>query len=397
MHARNVITAGNGLGYSCDHTGRCQRWHPCDYITIVDDIMPPRFNRRFKRIKEPDDYKDTWECKDQMPAHKVALALYNECRSRPAGTPHPFRTTRFVIDYRYNYHEAFCCNGMFFDVEYPYVQLVGGVLVPYEKEDEVLALGLFEKEPQGIGEYVDIEPEGDGSEGGVGPMPHRRGKGRVRSRAQGVPMQVKRIQTTNPRNAIPDEFNTVLTFVDGIRIGTTGAGSAVYRFQTNGCYDVDPIFGTTSTPGFSELAALYYYYRPYAYQIFLTMSNGEVFPLSYFLVHTNADPGTTYGPSYSLGSGNAFGSSGVLGSVGSAPAHYRSRKIRVAELVGGVDVETGDNWKGGSSANPTDLVFFGLAVVSETVANVFTATGGVTFSIRVKMWVRFYDRKNLTS
>jgi len=210
-------------------------------------------------------------------------------------------------------------------------------------------------------------------------------------------MQVKRAQVSTSRNAIPDEFNTILTFVNANKIGATGAGSAVYRYQTNGPYDVDPAIGSSSTPGFAELAAMYYYYRPYAYQIFLSMSNGEVFPLSYTLVHTNADPGSVFGTPYTLGSGNAFGASGVLGAVGSPPTHYRSSKLRVAELVGGVDPETGDNWHGASGANPTDLIYFGLGVQSMTVANVFTATGGVTFNIRIRMWVRFYDRKNLIS
>jgi len=210
-------------------------------------------------------------------------------------------------------------------------------------------------------------------------------------------MQVRRAQTSTTRNAIPDEFNTILTFVDAIKIGTAASGAAAYRFATNGTYDVDPAIGSTSTPGFAELAALYYYFRPYAYQVFLTMSNGEVFPLSYTLIHANADPGSSFGTPYTLGSGNAFGASGVLGSLGSAPTHYRSRKIRVAELVGGVDPETGDNWHGGSAANPTDLIYFGVGVQSLTVANVFTATGGVTFNIRIRMWVRFYDRKNLIS
>jgi len=214
---------------------------------------------------------------------------------------------------------------------------------------------------------------------------------------QSIPMQVKRAQVSTTRSAIPDEFNTILTFVAANKIGTAAAGSAAYRYQTNGTYDVDPAIGSSSTPGFAELATLYYYYRPYAYQVFLSMSNGEVFPLSYTLVHTNADPGSSFGTAYTLGSGNAFGASGVLGTAGSPPTHYRSRKIRVAELVGGVDPETGDNWHGASAANPTDLIYFGLGVQSLTVANVFTANGGVTFNVRIRMWVRFYDRKNLIS
>lgn len=199
------------------------------------------------------------------------------------------------------------------------------------------------------------------------------------------------------RAAIPDQFDTTLLFVTQGYSYFAGATFGLTRYTPNGAYDVDPSLGSTSTSGFAELAALYYYYRVVAYQVEYDLANNEAFPLAWSVVHVNSDPGTSTLANYTTGSGNAFGRSGIMcAGSGVGIAHYKSRVIKLSELVGGVDVETGDNWRGGSAANPTDLVYTGFAV-SSPASRSLTSNNGISWNVRIKMWVRFYDRKNLTS
>jgi len=233
-------------------------------------------------------------------------------------------------------------------------------------------------------------------------MPQRKGrKGkkrqnkRVRETAP-LTIQVMRNAAATSRNIIPDEFDTCLEFVDDIVVNNVGLAFAVRRFISNGAWDVDPTLGSTATAGLAELATLYLYYRVVAYETTFNMANADTFPLSWYVVHTNTDPGTSGLTNYQGASANAFGAIGVLGASTGASTHkYRSKRMKVSEVVGAIDVETGDNWRGTTSAaNPPDTIFVGVAFASPTGA-VFV--NGVVVNVCHRMWVRLYDRRLLTT
>lgn len=215
------------------------------------------------------------------------------------------------------------------------------------------------------------------------------------STKQALTLQVLHNAARFSRTAASDELDAQLRFTSTVAATNAGANYNLLRYIPNGAYDVDPNLGSTSTAGFAELAAIYSYYRVVAYRVHLAMSNTESFPALWFAVHTNTDPGTTVVNNFVVGSGNAFGACGALASSGGPTSTYTSKLIRVTELVGGVDPETGDQWRGTSTSNPTDLIYFGIGFSGGF--NTFTAGHGVLIAVQITMYCRFYDRKLLTS
>jgi len=207
-------------------------------------------------------------------------------------------------------------------------------------------------------------------------------------------MQVERNARITGMRIMPNELDTRLVFPWIGTITTVASQWSTKRFTPNGVWDVDPNVGSTATPGLSELAAFYTYYRVVSYTYRVRLQNLEVFPVHFYVVNQNTDPGTV-GNTYLALSSNAFGKKGLLPSTSTARGGLCRGHIRVSNLVGTPAVEYEDNFRGlSASANPVDLIWFAIGVDSGPT-NLLTANG-VVAQVEIEMMIRFYDRTRQT-
>lgn len=204
-----------------------------------------------------------------------------------------------------------------------------------------------------------------------------------------MPLMNSPAMTSYARNAVRPETDVVLSFQVN-KVITNAAGSTCSaRYTPNGAYDVDPVLGSTSTPGFVEWTGLYNYYRVVKVQYELDVANNESIPVRAYTGFTNSDPGTV-GSSFLPG--NPLYKSKLLAAKGGIDVHrFRDGKT-VSTVVGTTGVETEDNFRGTATTNPTDLIY--LEIAGNTVSGAFLGAG-ITVSGVVRMFIRFYDPKIL--
>jgi len=117
------------------------------------------------------------------------------------------------------------------------------------------------------------------------PGPQRRGKKRTR----------RSKQKKGPRNhkfmIVPPRMHKVLRYVGGNNMINVGSVNSNRRYVPTFAYDIDPLLGSTSMPGFSELGALYRQYRVATISWKAEFRNGENFNGTCYVMPCNFDPG----------------------------------------------------------------------------------------------------------
>jgi hypothetical protein len=174
------------------------------------------------------------------------------------------------------------------------------------------------------------------------------------------------------------------------KVVTNPAGlAAMVRFTPNGAYDVDPVLGSTSTPGFAEWSNFYNYYRVIKVSYKVEVANTENFPVRVYSILMNTDPGTVGNSQFA---GNPLSRSHLLSVARGLDRATLSDTRQVAEVVGTRGVETEDNYRAQTNANPLDLIWLGFGAFNPGTA--FLASGVVVVG-SIKMFIRFYDPKPL--
>jgi len=159
------------------------------------------------------------------------------------------------------------------------------------------------------------------------------------------------------------------------------------RYQVNSAYDVDPILGSTSTPGFAEWSTLYSYYRVIKVGYKVELCNNEAFPVRVYTLFQNTDPGTVGNLQYP---GNPLSKSYLLSAKGGMDRTVLSDTKQVAQIAGARGIEFEDNYRAAVTASPIDLVWLGIGGNSIGIAFL---PNGVTACGVIKMWCRFYSAK----
>jgi hypothetical protein len=191
---------------------------------------------------------------------------------------------------------------------------------------------------------------------------------------------------------MPDGFITTLSYPITRGIVNAASPTQAARWRTNGIYDLDPLLLTTAVPGFVEFMAFYSYYRVLTVTARALVSNLEPNPVSVYFVTANTDPGTS-GASYNDYASNRFGRTKLLGSVSGASNASCTMRHNVTDIVGDDSPLTDLTFRGTSSTNPTDLVYFGVGALNP-VGNL---TNGILLNLTIDMRVLFSDRILLVS
>lgn len=174
--------------------------------------------------------------------------------------------------------------------------------------------------------------------------------------------------------------------------GTLAAAATVIakRYTPNAAYDVDPVLGSTSTPGFAEYAALYTYYRVERFRVHLVVTNLDNLSLSLYSTCSNTDPGTA-GTNYNGYAQSAFGKTFELAPFYSGRGTQTiNQNIDVPKVLG-MSTAQADSFRSVTTSIPTDLVYWGFGIYSNAGTNF---ANGVGYTGYFEMHVRFYSRQD---
>lgn len=197
-----------------------------------------------------------------------------------------------------------------------------------------------------------------------------------------------------PGNVFPSELRVRLPYTANGIITNAGATNIGQRWHTNAVYDVDPIFGSTSTVGFYEISQLYHFYRVMGVRIWIEAVNNEAFPVIVYTIHSNNDLGTT-GALAAAQSGNPLCRTCMLAPNGYGGAKQIVSSHTISAVVGSNAPVLEDNYRALINGIPADLTWFGIYATAGPV-NVFSANKGISYALRVSMDTKFYGRTVLT-
>lgn len=188
----------------------------------------------------------------------------------------------------------------------------------------------------------------------------------------------------------PDSMRVKLRFP--IQNTLTVAGTVVAkRWTPNAAYDVDPVLGSTSTPGFSEWSGLYTYYRVVKYKVHMNFVNLDNLGVALFTYNTNVDPGTA-GSSGAQYAQSSFGRTYDLAPFYSGGGKVvMNQTISVARVLG-MPIMQADSFRSLTTSTPSDLVYFGFTILSSSGVNF---TNGIQYSGYIEMDTIFFARKEL--
>lgn len=189
---------------------------------------------------------------------------------------------------------------------------------------------------------------------------------------------------------LPSETLTRLTWPSSGSVTSAGAQYAVKAWKTNDAYDVDPVLGSTNTPGFALFADWYTFYRVIDYRTTIHVANTQSFPVSLYFVNSNNDYSATPA-TYELYAANPYGRIALLPAQGTTGS-YKIFVFRhtISQIVGSLAPETEDNYRALTNTSPADLTWLSVAVNTNSATNLLST--GVRYQLTHTMTVRFFGR-----
>jgi len=160
------------------------------------------------------------------------------------------------------------------------------------------------------------------------------------------------------------------------------------RFEPTFCYDIDPAVGSTAMPGFTELGALYRFYRMVSCEADVGFSNIDTATVAtVYICPTNIDPGANTTTAQNLLS-NRRSVQRTIGPLNGNGIANHLKSVFGIEDFGGV------KWTGqldqycGSTAGtaPSNNIF--LAVGAFTTPSMTT---GILADVRLTIEVEFFE------
>jgi len=212
------------------------------------------------------------------------------------------------------------------------------------------------------------------------------------------PFQATRLPMYRPMGLIvPDKMYSRLKYsgIQQITVAIGAAASAV-RWRPSSVFDVDPLLGGTTIPGFTELAGLYGSYRTTRSNIKLEVAPQDSARVaSVVVVPLNVDPGS--GPSAATQSSwtmNPYAIYEITGTAGS-PNIIIKNSMSTEKIFGSKMVYFDDAFSSLVTTSPTNNWFWAVSIITG-----FTVGGSnyiTTILLDLELDVEFFNRKSLTS
>lgn len=196
---------------------------------------------------------------------------------------------------------------------------------------------------------------------------------------------------------MPDRLYTTLKFFGyGNLTIPIGAATFGYRYRPTAAFDIDPSFGSTATPGFSELAAFYSNYRVTSSKFKVEATNQSTAQGALItMVPLNQDPGAS--PAVGVVNSWIEQPYSVVKSLGLAgsPPTILEKTMSTEKIFGSKMVYFDDNFTSLTTTNPTNNWYWGLGVITPAV--VATTPVLINTLIEIYIGVEFFSRKVLSS
>lgn len=152
----------------------------------------------------------------------------------------------------------------------------------------------------------------------------------------------------------------------------------------NSAYDLDPLVGSTAMSGFSQWAAIYYYYRVLRFGYRWEVCNNESIPLIASCAPTKNDVGANYSSCQEFGE-FPYGQSKLLPASGGQNRHVFTGVIDLAKYLGHTGYLYDDTSSAAVTANPLHEAYMNFAINN-------SSSGVNQIGFRLTIWqdVQFY-------
>jgi hypothetical protein len=206
-------------------------------------------------------------------------------------------------------------------------------------------------------------------------------KGGKKSRALGVNTE-KTVMMVVPKllGWAPPRLRTNLRFSKFFTISAAAASAANVRFVPTFLFDVDPIVGSTSVPGFTEWGGIYRFYRVNSAAIRCSFANAQAFNVVCYVCPVNFDPGANYsGTAAQTYLSNRLSQSQVAGPLTGNGQVELSHRVTTAGFGGAANLLTTDSYSAGVSGGaPGNNYYFTVGIVG---------TGTVSTGVDVEVFL----------
>lgn len=185
-------------------------------------------------------------------------------------------------------------------------------------------------------------------------------------------------------------------------IGNASANIAVLQWKANSAYDVNPVIGSTSTPGFSEWAAMYYNYRVMGGKLSITILNGDsVNPIYFGIYFTNSANGPANWTAAMGMRGNAYSKQVLLTPNNGDAKATRTLSIYcpLGKLLGEPKMyRVDDSYQSFTTGNPSVLLYMYAYVLNYNGSTVSPLLPAICpIKTEYVMYVDFFAKKPLTA
>jgi hypothetical protein len=172
-------------------------------------------------------------------------------------------------------------------------------------------------------------------------------------------------------------------------LNNAGSSFASCRFRPSSAFDVDPVLGGTSMPGFNELAGIYGRYRMLRFKMDLIAINNEDFPVNVNVFVSNFDLGVNYSQTQSQ-FGNSFERHKFLSPKGGMDrATIHTPYWRVTDIVGTEAPLISDSFSATISTSPVNNTYVNIGLWTGNDAIVLT--NGVSIQAVITAEYRFFE------
>lgn len=195
-------------------------------------------------------------------------------------------------------------------------------------------------------------------------------------------------------NIVPDRTYTRLRFMGyGNLVIPTISTHIGARYRPSSAFDIDPLLGSTATPGFTELAAFYSNYRVTSSRCKFIFSNtSSVQGCVVVVLPLNVDPGST--PSLATVQSwieQPYAKIKCCGNSGS-PAVTISSDMSTEKIFGSKMVYLDDNFQSLVTTNPVNNWYWAVGAMSPLAP---ASAQTVNVLIDIEIGVEFFSRKAL--
>jgi len=186
-----------------------------------------------------------------------------------------------------------------------------------------------------------------------------------------------------PGQLVPDNLMTTMCYNHAYTLNNAGFTETNGRLSPLNAYDIDPLFGSTSMPGFSELNTLYSSYRVAAFKIRLSIANQETFSGILWVCPSQADPGSNT-TSVNLYLANPLAHIKPVGPLTGNNIHEFNCSYTTEELGGNADYTAADAFRGYGSTPPSQLFYIAYGMHGST-----TLVSGILINVNLEVMICF--------